>query len=345
MTAPALTLSRPGVINNTTGTWAQDNALFLKVFSGEVLTAFKRNCIFEQFCQTRNIQNGRSAQFPVTGRFTAKYHTPGDMIVGQGNMAQNEVIIRIDDILMADASLYDLDDAKNHYDIRSIYSTELGQAMARTHDKRIARVITQGARTSTTDLTADLPAGLSPDDPFRTGSRINLNTAAPTADDLVAAVFSAAEALDRKDVSSEGRVLVCNPESFYTLIQSSRAVNVDWNQQGTNGSYKEGQIVKLAGFNIFSSNHIDQGDVSALSGEQGYVTAGTVTKSTVDMSETKMLAFQRGACGVVKLRDISTSATGNDYNVMYNATLMTSKMSVGVGMLRPECCVEIYNDQ
>lgn len=345
MPAPSLTLSRPGVINNDAGTWAKDNALFLKVFSGEVLTSFKRSCIFEQFCQTRNIQNGRSAQFPVTGRFTAKYHNPGDMIVGQGNMAQNEVVIRIDDILMADASLYDLDDAKNHYDIRSIYSTELGQAMARTHDKRIARVITQGARTSTTDLTANLPSGLSPDDPFRTGSRINLNKTAPTADDLVASVFSAAEALDKKDVSSEGRVLVCNPESFYTLIQSSRAVNVDWNQQGTNGSYKEGQIVKLAGFNIYSSNHIDQGDVTALSGEQGYVTAGTVTKSTVDMSETKMLAFQRGACGVVKLRDISTSATGNDYNVMYNATLMTSKMSVGVGMLRPECCVEIYNDQ
>lgn len=344
MAAPSLTLSNPGAINNDTGTWAKDNALFLKVFSGEVLTAFRRANIFEQFCQTRNIQNGRSAQFPVTGRFSAKYHTPGEMIVGQGNMAQNEVVIRIDDILMADASLYDLDQAKAHFDIRNIYSTELGTAMARTHDKRIARTITLGARTSTTDLTANLPAGQT-DDPFRTGSRININKATPTADDLVASVFSAAEALDKKDVSADGRVLICNPESFYTLIQSSRAVNVDWNPQGSNGSYKEGQIVKLAGFNIYSSNHIDQGNVTALSGEQGYTSNGSVKTSTVDMSDTKMLAFQRGACGVVKLRDISTSATGNDYNVMYNATLMTSKMSVGVGMLRPECCVEIYNDQ
>jgi len=343
MAAPALTLSRAGAINADTGTWAKDNALFLKVFSGEVLTAFKRNCIFEQFCQTRNIQNGRSAQFPVTGRFTAKYHTPGDMIVGQGNMAQNEIVIRIDDILMADASLYDLDSAKAHFDIRNIYSTELGQAMAREHDKRIARTVTLGARTSTTDLTADLPSGLSPDDPFRTGTQIDLNKATPTADDLVAAVFSAAEALDKKDVSSEGRVLIASPESFYTLIQSSRAVNVDWNGQGTNGSYKEGQIVKLAGFNIYSSNNIEQGNVTAKTGEQGYTSNGSVKKSTVDMSNTKMLAFQRGAVGVVKLRDISTSATGNDYNVMYNATLMTSKMSVGVGMLRPECCVEIIN--
>lgn len=342
-----MTLSRPGVINNTAGTWAQDNALFLKVFSGEVLTSFKRECLFDSFVQSRTIQNGRSAQFPVTGRFTAAYHTPGQQVAGQGNMAQNEVVIRIDNILEAAAELYDLDDAKNHYDIRSIYSTELGQAMARTHDKRIAREITIGARVAAADadLTANLPAGLSPDDPFRSGSRVNINQATPSADDYVASVFAAAEALDRKDVSRDNRVLVCTPEAFYTLIQSSRAVNQDWNQQGTNGSYKEGQITKLAGFSIYSSNNLAQGNATAMTGEQGYVMNGQVVASSVDMTQTRMLAFQRGAAGVVKLRDITVGSTGNDYSQMYNATLLTSKMAVGVGMLRPECCVEIYNDQ
>ena len=59
------------------------------------------------------------------------------------------------------------------------------------------------------------------------------------------------------------RYLICTPEMFYTLIQSSRAVNFDFNQQGVNGSYKEGQIAKLAGFNIISSNNIEQGNVTA----------------------------------------------------------------------------------
>ena len=338
-----MALSRPGVINDTSGTWAQDNALFLKVFSGEVLTSFKRACVFEPHVQTRTIQNGRSAQFPVTGRFTAAYHTPGDLIDGQGNMAQNEIVIRIDDYLLADAQLYSLDEAKNHYDIRSIYSKELGNALARTHDKRIAREITIGARQGTTDLTADLPAGLSPDDPSRTGSRIDLADAAPTADDYVASVASAAEALDEKDIPQEGRYLAVTPEIFYTLIQSSRAVNQDFNQQGVNGSYKEGQIAKLFGFNIFSSNHIAQGNVTALAGEQGYTSNGIVVPSTVNMTQTRMLAFQQGAIGVVKLRDLSIGMTGNDYEVMYAATLMTAKLAVGVGCLRPECCVEIYN--
>ena len=336
-------LSRPGVINSDDGTYAKDNALFLKVFSGEVLTSFARNNVFSGLTQSRTIQNGKSAQFPVTGRFSASFHTPGDQIVGQGDMAQNEVVVNIDDLLIADASLYDLDDAKNHYDIRSIYSTELGRAMASTFDRRIARVITLGARISAGDLTADLPDA-NVIDPFRTGTQIDLAEDDPSSDDLVASVFTAAETLDSKDIPQEGRSLVCTPEMYYTLIQSSRAVNQDFNQQGVNGSYKEGNIAKLAGFNIYMSNNIAQGNVTAPTGEQGYTFNGTTTvKSSVNMTNTKMLAFQQSAVGVVKLRDLQMQMTGNDYNTMYQATLMVSKMAYGCAPLRPECCVEILN--
>jgi hypothetical protein len=342
--APDATLSRPGVINNDSGTWAKDNALFLKVFSGEVITAFDRACVFKGMAQERTIQNGKSAQFPVTGRFTGRFHTPGKMIEGQGNMAQNEVVIKIDDLLIADAALYDLDEAKNHYDIRSIYSRELGNALAREYDKRIARVLTLGARVSSGDLTLNLPSGLAPDDPYRTGTRVDINKATPTPDDYVAAVFAAARALDEKDVPSDGRVLVCSPEVYYTLVQSSRAVNFDFNQQGANGSYSKGQIAQLAGFSIYSSNHIKQGNVTAKAGEQGFTFGGSDTVlSSVDMSKSKMLAFQKGAVGVLKLRDLSMQMTGNDYNVMYQSTLMVAKYACGFGYLRPEAIVEIHN--
>ena len=343
MTMDPISLSRGGAINGDTGTWAKDNALFLKVFSGEVLTAFKRMCVFADMTQKRSISSGRSAQFPVTGRFTADWQSPGAFVGGQGDMAQNEVVIKIDEYLTAAADIFDLDEAKASYDIRSIYSTELGEALSRAWDKRVARLLAIGARTSTGDLTADLPSGLSPDDPFRTGTQIDINKAAPTADDLVASVFAAAQALDEKDISKENRCLVCTPESFYTLIQSSRAVNFDFNQQGVNGSYKEGQIAKLAGFNIYSSNNIAQGSVTAGSGEAGYVFNGSDVKSTVDMTNTKMLAFQRNGVGVVTLKDIQMSSTGNDYSVMYNSTKLKAQYAAGFGVLRPECCVEVVN--
>lgn len=340
----APTLSRPGSINGVVGTYDQQNALFLRVFSGEVLTAFERTCLFKDKIQSRTITNGKSAQFPVTGRLPSGYHTPGTEITGLGQLAQNEVTINIDDYLYAAASLYSLDEAKNHYDIRSIHSTEIGNALSRAYDKRAVRLLALAARTSASDLTADLPAGLSPDQQARTGTRIDLNKATPTADDYVAAVFAAAARLDEKDVPAEGRVIVTTPEVYYTLIQSSRAVNTDFNHLGNNGGYAEGQISKLAGFSIYSSNHIAQGNVTAPAGERGYTFGGTTTAlSSVNLTQTKLLAFTKEAVGVVKLKDITIQSTGNDYDVVYQSTLLVGKYAVGFGVLRPECAIEVYN--
>ena len=52
-----------------------------------------------------------------------------------------------------------------------------------------------------------------------------------------------------------------------------------------------------------------------------------------------MLAFHRSAAGVVKLRDLSLQMSGNDYNVMYQATLMLARMAYGAGYLRPEAAL------
>jgi hypothetical protein len=90
----------------------------------------------------RTISSGKSASFPITGRFSSRYHRPGDFITGQGNKGMiGEKIITIDDLLIADASIYDLDEAKLHWDVRSIYSVELGRALARAYDQRLARTL------------------------------------------------------------------------------------------------------------------------------------------------------------------------------------------------------------
>jgi hypothetical protein len=46
-------------------------ALFLKVFAGEVLTAFNRDSAFRPRHMVRTIASGKSAQFPVTGLASA----------------------------------------------------------------------------------------------------------------------------------------------------------------------------------------------------------------------------------------------------------------------------------
>ena len=150
----SVTTSRLGAINGVVGTYDQQNALFLKVFSGEVLTAFKRACVFRDLAFEKTITSGKSAQFPIIGRAVAGYHTVNAAVTGQGSLSQNEVIINVDDLTLAQAAIYDLDDAKNHWDARQIYSVELGEALARLWDRRLARVTTLACRQGVSDLAA-----------------------------------------------------------------------------------------------------------------------------------------------------------------------------------------------
>ena len=57
-----------------------------------------------------------------------------------------------------------------------------------------------------------------------------------------------------------------------------------------------------------------------------------------------MIAFQRGAAGVVKLKNIQMQMTGNDYETMPPESPVSGKYACG-SILRPECCVEIMNSQ
>ncbi len=128
--------------NAAAGNYEKENANFLKLFSGEVLTVFNRETIFKDLTLKRSISSGKSASFPITGRFSSRYHRPGDWITGQGNKGQiGEKIITIDDLLIADVSLYNLDEAKLHWDVRSIYSKELGRALSRAYDQRLVRTL------------------------------------------------------------------------------------------------------------------------------------------------------------------------------------------------------------
>ena len=56
-------IHRSGV-NNATG---DARALFLKLYAGEVLTAFQSKNIMMPLHRVRTISKGKSAQFPMTG--------------------------------------------------------------------------------------------------------------------------------------------------------------------------------------------------------------------------------------------------------------------------------------
>ena len=192
------TVSRLGLVN-ATGT--SFDALFLKVFSGEVLTAFGQNNIFNESLHTvRTIASGKSASFPVLGTATAAYHVIGEPLVGANQIKANEKIINIDDMLISQAVVAKLDELKNHYDVRSIYTAELGKALAKAYDENVAKVIANASRASTTltggngGLVLTLPTG-------------NTASANVTGDELVAAIYDIAQEFDSRDIPPTDRFL------------------------------------------------------------------------------------------------------------------------------------------
>jgi hypothetical protein len=136
------------------------DALFLKVFSGEVLTAFKLKTVMDNLVTKRSISSGKSAQFPVTGWLQASYHTPGQELKGQQGV-QGEKLIVIDDLLTAPFFVANIEEAKNHYDIRSIYSGEAANALVRQYDNKAIRKYLLAARQAAnlSSATVNPPAG------------------------------------------------------------------------------------------------------------------------------------------------------------------------------------------
>lgn len=305
------TVSRLGQANAA----GDAKALFLKVFAGEVLTAFETNVLMKDKHLIRSIAHGKSASFPATWKIGSSYHTPGAEIVGK-QVKHNERVISIDDLLISDAFLANIDEAMNHYDVRSIYSTEMGRELAKTYDKNVARNVILAARG--TNIFGDTA--------YDGGNVLDANLAT-SGSAIAAAIWSAAEELDSKDVPTNDRYGVLAVPQYYLLAQTTDAINMDW---GGSGSYADGTVKAVGGIPLFKSNNVPQANDSA--------NTDIPAAYRANYSTTVGAVFQKGAAGTVQLLDL---AMESEYDIRRQGTLMVAKYAVGHGLLNPACAVEL----
>lgn len=306
------TPSRLGQINAS----GDVDALFLKVFSGEVLTAFDRASAFRPRHTVRVIPSGKSAQFPVTGLASAFYHTPGNEILGN-TIRAGEKIITIDDLLVAPAFISNIDEAKNHYDVRSIYANEIGEALARTYDQNVARVGILNARSAAT--LDDLSGGAN-------------SEAAGYANDgtvIWQGIFNAGITLDTKDIPAADRTAFVRPVQYALVVMSEKPIDRDLNPEGT-GSIAEGVVRRINNIALAKTNNL----VNA----NDLLNADLPAARRADYSVTQGLVQHRGATGTVQLQDVTMEAA---YDIRRQGHLMVGKYLVGHGGLRPEAGVEL----
>lgn len=240
------------------------------------------------------------------------------MIVGTpGNLA--ETLITIDDFVESSSSIAEIDQAIAHFDYRQPFSTEDGRAIARLYDQNVARVGIQAALT-----TASRFAGTGDIYEAKTVGFIDNRASTDTdAAALKASLIAIATNFDEKDVPEDGRNYFLKPAQYNLLAADTETINADY---GAAGRIQALRIPQLSGFNLVKTNNLPTTNVTGTYGN----------KYNVDARNVVGLAMHSNAVGTLKVRDLAVGMTGNDYKVTHNATLVSSKMLVGHGVLRPE---------
>jgi len=321
------------------------DALFLKVFGGEIITVFDEVNVMLPTTTVRTITSGKSAQFPAVGTATATYHTPGqDILTEDGatpdylsKVAKGEIVIVINDLLLSTVFIDALDEAKNHYDIRGEYSKQMARALSAEADKTLIYHGLIGARV--TGGTADRFGGST-----YLGLTHDLDVASAalvTSAKLINGAFAAAEYFDTKDVPSDDRYIVMTPDAYYKLIATDGTaggliLNRDFGNDG-NGSMSGGTVGTIAGMKILKSNHIPAADVVVAGGDNSTL-SGTLDFTGTNAKNPVALCYHKSAIGTVKLRDLKVEA---ERRIERQGHLIVAGYAMGHEVLRNEALVEL----
>jgi hypothetical protein len=332
---------------------ADKRELFLKVFSGEIISQYETKCIMKDLVRTRSIATGKSASFPLYGAATAKWHTPGDNILEAAsgyltNFKYAERILTLDNMLTANTLINDVDELINHWDVRSPIATELGRALAYAYD-RFAMSTFWAAANAVSPISA-----LSANGTALAGQIITKGTTNPTGAQILDGLYEAQVALDNKDVPVDGRFCVVRPEQYQILlatpsVASDQSFRFSKDYGSGVGDVTKGTAatVEVAGFKLMKSNlfpreslastalFVDANAISDVYGTGGVGYGGTVSTVT-SMAKAWGICGHADAIGCVKKFDVTTEM---ERKIEYQGTLVVSKMMAGFGVLRPECAI------
>lgn len=303
------------------------DALFMKVFSGEVLTAFARNTVMMSRHQVRTIDHGKSASFAVMGRTRAKYLAPGNSLDDQRKKFEHsEKVIAIDGLLTADCLITDIDDAMNHYDVRVEYSRQLGEALAQSAD---CAIINELANMAAKD--AAVPENI-PDNgvddekvqgtgkafEFETG--LAISQSADYGNKIIEGLLAARAAFTKNYVPMGDRYCLLTPEGYSALIKALMPDSANYQALFDPNS---GKLQTICGFEVIEVPHLLNDGVD---GKHKLNTKFTV-------ANLQGIVFHRSAVGTVKLKDLAMERARR---AEYQADQIIAKYAMGHGGLRPE---------
>lgn len=314
-------------------------ALFLKVFGGEVLTAFARTSVTTSRHMVRSISSGKSAQFPVLGRTQAAYLAPGENLDDKRkDIKHTEKVITIDGLLTADVLIYDIEDAMNHYDVRSEYTSQLGESLAMAADGAVLAEIAglcnlQAASNENIEglgTASVIDVGYTKND--KPADAVELGKA------VIASLTKARAALTKNYVPAADRVFYCDPDTYSAILAAlmpnaaNYAALID---------PERGSIRNVMGFEVVEVPHLTAGGAGgagssrsdASNQKHGFPATSDGGNTKVAKDNVVGLFMHRSAVGTVKLRDLALERARR---ANFQADQIIAKYAMGHGGLRPE---------
>ena len=310
-------------------------ALFLKVFGGEVLTAFARTSVTASRHMVRSISSGKSAQFPVLGRTQAAYLSPGENLDDiRKDIKHTEKTITIDGLLTADVLIYDIEDAMNHYDVRSEYTSQLGESLAMAADGAVLAEI--AGLCNLPDSSNENITGLGSASVIETTqAKTALTDQVALGKEIIAALTKARAALTKNYVPASDRVFYCDPDSYSAILAAlmpnaaNYAALID---------PERGSIRNVMGFEVVEVPHLTAGGAGTKrdgtnDGQKHDFPAAVGGNNKVAKINVIGLFMHRSAVGTVKLRDLALERARR---ANFQADQIIAKYAMGHGGLRPE---------
>lgn len=276
----------------------------------------------------RNIEYGKSAQFPKTWKATSEYMEAGQELLGN-DIDTSEITITIDGLLVSHTAIYDLDEKMSHFDVTSEFSAELGRSLAREFDRNVLRQLVLAARTA---ADGPFPAG----NVITDAALVNSSIAATTGKSWIDHIREANIALYNKNVPDDmPRYLAVNADVFDAIKYAVDAthgylvINRDFSEPQAGGVPGRGGVIQIDGVTIIRSNLLSTTNLTS--------DTSVYSKYRANYATTTGIMWCPEAVGTLKLQDL---AMETERDVRRQEDFLVAKMAVGHGTLRPELAVE-----
>lgn len=336
--------------------------LWLPIYGGEVLTRYNEFLGVTANMKRRNITTGNTARFPRTGGLSAERHAIGTKLLGL-DAPQTEVSIGLDERpLVSHFRLDDVDQAMSHYEVRSEYAMQAGQALAESQDRYSLRLAINASRATPTALYggANSPfpgggidgAGGALDIDFLPGDA----DGRPDADEVGRFLDALDQIVERWDVLRVRMPM----RMVWTTVQTWHGIR-QFGMPKTETALQSGQLPVFMGrdgrFGAGMAPDVQSANPADFNSELIYngfrikrtnlhpfgqdLSSDDEAKYQGNFTNTRAIAVQQEAVGVVVKMDVQTES---ERDISRRDWLFVTSMLSGGGTLRAEAAVEISDD-